>query len=123
MMKGIVLVVLIGLVFGSAAVPAVASLVPMSWGFPQMSQSTSLTAFQKDTALATDNEASAISFSDTASALTGSVFGSSFPTIAQTGVQSNLLSSVKFQNENANFAYAYPFLSLGGSWLPSMGSF
>jgi hypothetical protein len=98
-----------------------ASLVPMSFGFPQMAQSSTLTAFQKDTALATDNEASAVAFGASASDLCGSAFGTSLPTISQTAVQSNLLSSVKFQNENSNFAYAYPFLSIGGSPLPSMG--
>ncbi|OPY29719.1 MAG: hypothetical protein A4E28_00733 [Methanocella sp. PtaU1.Bin125] len=117
----IVMAALMGLILVTIALPAGASLVPMSWGYPQMTQSSSLTAFQKDTALATDDEAAAVSFPTTASSLTDSVFGSSFPTITQTAVQSNLLSSVTFQNENSNFAYAYPFLSIGNSLLPSMG--
>lgn len=117
----IIMAALTGLVIVMMAFQAGASLVPMSWGFPQMAQSSSLTAFQKDTALATDDEASAVAFPSTAGDLTGSVFGSSFPTISQTAVQSNQLSSIKFQNENSNFAYAYPFLSIGNSLLPSMG--
>lgn len=117
----IVMAVLMGLVTVMMALPAGASLVPMSWGYPQMAQSSSLTAFQKDTAQTTDDEAAAISFPTSATSLTDSVFGSSFPTISQTAVQSSLLNSVRFQNENSNFAYAYPFLSIGNSLLPSMG--
>jgi len=117
----ILMAALMGLVIVLMAFQAGASLVPMSWGYPQMVQSSSLTAFQKDTAQATDNEAAAVSFGASAGDLTGSVFGSSFPTISQTGVQSNILSSVMYQNENSNFAYAYPFLSIGNSLLPSMG--
>jgi hypothetical protein len=97
----------------------------MSWGMPAMTQSASLTSFQKDTAVATDDEAAAVAFptSSGASDLTGSVFGSAFPTITQTAAQSQLLSSVSFMNENQNFAYAYPFLSIGYSAIPSMGFF
>jgi hypothetical protein len=125
MKKSMMIMALTGLAIALMVVQAGASLVPMSWGLPQMVQSNTLTAFQKDTALATDDEASAIAFPTTSSAcdLTGSVFGSSFPTISQTAVQSNLLSSVKFQNENSLSAFAYPFLSIGGSPLPAMGFF
>jgi hypothetical protein len=123
MKKWIIIAVLVSMVAGLTVLPACASLVPMSWGLPVMTQSSSLTAFQKDTASATDNEAAAVAFPTTtgASDLTGSVFGSSFPTITQTTAQSQLLNSVKFQNENQNFAFAYPFLSIGGSPIPSMG--
>jgi hypothetical protein len=114
--------VLAGMVIALIGLPASASLVPMSFGFPQMTQSSSLTAFSKDSASATDNEAAAVSFGGgSASDLCGTTFGSSLPTIAQTGVQSQLLNSVKFQQENSNFAFAYPFLSIGGSPIPSMG--
>jgi hypothetical protein len=119
--KIIIMAMLVGAVMALLTLHASASLVPMSWGFPQMTQSSSLTAFQKDTALATDDEAADIAFPTTASALTGSTFGSSFPTITQTSAQSQLLNSVKFQNENSNFRFAYPFLSIGGSPIPSMG--
>ncbi len=121
MKRTLIITAFASLVIVLAVLQAGASLVPMSCGFPQMTQSSTLTAFEKDTALATDDEASAISFGATASSLTDSVFGSSLPTISQTAAQSNLLSSVKFQNENSNFAYAYPFLSIGNSPLPSMG--
>ncbi len=122
MKKSMMIMALAGLAVALMVVQAGASLVPMSWGLPQMVQSNTLTAFQKDTALATDDEASAIAFPTTASSITDGVFAaSSFPTISQTAVQSNLLSSVAFQNENAFSAFAYPFLSIGGSPIPSMG--
>jgi hypothetical protein len=80
--------------------------------------------FEKDTAVATDNEAAAVSFPSAASAssVCGSTFGgSAFPTISQTSVQSQVLNSCKFLNENQHFAFAYPFVSIGGSPVPSMG--
>ena len=124
MKKIIVLTILMSMAIALAVPLASASLVPMSWGMPQLIQSNSLTAFQKDSAVATDNEASAIAFPTTASSLTDSVFGSAFPTITQTAVQNQLLNSVKFQQENSNFAFAYPFISIGGSPLaaiPALG--
>jgi hypothetical protein len=114
--------VLAGMVIALVALQANASLIPMSFGFPQMTQSSSLTAFSKDSASATDSEAAAVSFGGgSASDHCGTTFGSSLPTISQTAVQSQLLNSVKFQNENSNFAFAYPFVSIGGSPIPSMG--
>ncbi|MGA9139899.1 MAG: hypothetical protein WBZ29_06720 [Methanocella sp.] len=122
MKKSMMIMALTGLAVALMVVQAGASLVPMSWGLPQMVQSNTLTAFQKDSAIATDDEASAIAFPTTASSITDGVFASSaFPTISQTAVQSNMLNSVKFQNENAFSAFAYPFLSIGGSPIPSMG--
>jgi hypothetical protein len=118
--KLIIMAVLVGVVIALMALPACASLVPMSWGFPQMTQTSSLTAFQKDTATATDDESAAVAF-PTAVDSVNSVFGTSFPTISQTSAQSQLLNSVKFQNEDSKFAFAYPFLSIGGSPIPSMG--
>jgi hypothetical protein len=118
--KIIIMTAIVGVVIALLALQAGASLVPMSFGFPQMTQSSSLTAFQKDTASATDDESAAVAF-PTAVDSVNSVFGTSFPTISQTSLQSQLLNSVKFQQENSNFAFAYPFLSIGGSPIPSMG--
>ena len=120
MKRIIILTALVGVVIALMALQAGASLVPMSFGFPQMTQSSSLTAFQKDSAAATDNEAAAVAF-PTAADSVNSVFGTSFPTITQTSLQNQILNSVKFQNENSNFAFAYPFLSIGGSPIPAMG--
>jgi hypothetical protein len=118
--KILMIAVLAGMVIALIGLQASASLVPMSFGFPQMTQSSSLTAFSKDSASATDDEAAAVAFPTAADAV-NSAFGTSFPTISQTTAQSQLLNSVKFQQENSNFAFAYPFLSIGGSPIPSMG--
>jgi hypothetical protein len=122
MKKVIVLSVIAGIVIAMLVIQAGASLVPMSWGYPVSTQSASLTAFQKDTALATDDEAAAVAFPDS-TGLTDSVFGTSFPTISQTTAQSQMLNSISFMNEDQNNAFAYPFLSIGGSPIPSMGFF
>ncbi len=102
MKKIIIVTAVVGVVMALMALQAGASLVPMSFGFPQMTQSSSLTAFSKDTASATDDESAAVAF-PTAVDSVNSVFGTSFPTISQTSAQSQLLNSVKFQNENSNF--------------------
>jgi hypothetical protein len=121
MVRKLLSIVMLSLALAIVAMPAAASLVPMSFGFPTLVQDHTLTAFEKDTAIATDDEAADISFPTTASALAGSTFGSSFPTITQTSVQSQVLNSCKFMNENQHFAFAYPFVSIGGSPIPSMG--
>ena len=120
MKKILVSAVLVVSIIALAVLQANASLVPMSWGMPIMSQTGSLTAFQKDSAVATDNEAAAVAF-PSSTGVCGSAFGSAFPTITQTALQSQALNSVKFMNENQNFFAAYPYLSIGGSPIPSMG--
>ncbi len=122
MKRILILVIIVGVLIGFSILPACAGLVPMSWGMPIVKQSASLTAFQKDTAAATDNAAAAVAFPDSIG-LGGSVFGSAFPTITQSSAQSQLLNSVRFQNENQDFLYAYPYFSLGGSPVPGMGFF
>jgi hypothetical protein len=121
MVRKLLSIVMLSLALAVLAAPVTASLVPMSFGFPTLVQDHTLTVFEKDTAVATDEEAAAVSFPTTASELTGSTFGSSFPTISQTAVQSQVLNSVKFMNENEHFAFAYPFISIGGSPVPAMG--
>jgi hypothetical protein len=124
MVRKLLSIVMLSLAIAFLAAPVTASLVPMSFGFPTLVQDHTLTVFEKDSAVATNNEAAAVSFpfSTSASALCGSTFGgSAFPTISQTSVQSQVLNSCKFMSENQHFAFAYPFISIGGSPIPSMG--
>jgi hypothetical protein len=121
MVRKLLSIVMLSLALAVLAAPVTASLVPMSFGFPTLVQDHTLTVFEKDSAVATDESAAAVSFPTTASDLTSSTFGSSFPTISQTAVQSQVLNSVKFMNENEHFAFAYPFISIGGSPIPAMG--
>lgn len=105
---------------GTAVLPACASLTPMAWGMPIMAGGGSLTAFRNDAAVATDNEAASIAFPGTGLC---SGLGSAFPSIAQTSLQSQMLNSVGLLNGNQYFFAAYPYFSLGGAPIPSMGFF
>jgi hypothetical protein len=107
---------LIGLASG---LPAYASLVPMTWGFPVFDQTSSLTAFEREFASASDAESAAVSFPTSADG----ILGSSFPTITQTSAIDDLLSSVKFLQQQETSRYASPFISIGYSPIPAMGFF
>jgi hypothetical protein len=109
------------MLIGMSLLPAHASLTPMAWGMPIMSGSASLTTFGKDTAAATDNEAAAVAFPGSLGL--GGGLGGSLPTIAQTALQSQFLDSTRFANANQNYFFAYPYLSIGGAPIPSMGFF
>jgi len=98
-------------------VPSYASLVPMSWGFPTLVQNSSLTSFGNDFAQASDFELSNISFPTTTSAIS-----SAFPTITQISNQSQIASKFSFANQQQSSYFAYPWLSVGMSPVPSMGS-
>ncbi|WP_128859950.1 hypothetical protein [Methanocella paludicola] len=120
MLKRLVLTALtIGLI-AFLAMPSHASLVPMSWGFPSMVEKNSLTSFQSMFQEATDVESAEISFPSTLSSCTSSL-GFSFPTILQNADATSTLSQIAFQNQEQFAQFAYPWLSIGGSPVPSMG--
>jgi predicted small integral membrane protein len=99
--------------------PSYAALVPMSWGFPALVQNQSLTSFENNFAFSKDFESSDISF-PTVSA--DSIIGvSAFPTVVQTSNITNLLSQCKFMNQQQSMQFAYPWISIGFSPVPSMG--
>ncbi len=100
--------------------PAYASLVPMSWGFPTLVQNNSLTDMENNFALATDFEVSNISFPTTIGTIPVTGFGT-FPTISQISNTSNMLSQFKFMNQQQSMQFAYPWISIGFSPVPSMG--
>jgi hypothetical protein len=101
------------------AMPAFASLVPMSWGFPSMVQDSSLTSFESAFSNNFDIESADIAFPSTACG----TLGMSFPTISQTGNIGSTLSQVAFANQKEYSQFAYPWLSIGGSPVPSLGLF
>jgi len=117
MVKRLALTALIAMAIILMALPACASLVPMSWGFPTLVQNSSLTNLQSAFSNANDFQSSNISFPTTDSGL----LGTSFPTITQISNQSNLASQLAFMNQNQYSQFAYPWLSIGGSPVPSMG--
>jgi hypothetical protein len=118
MVKRFTIVCLILLAIAVLAVPACANLVPMSWGFPVMIQNNSLTGFQTATASTSDLENANIAFPTTGGS---SIFGSAFPTIGQNSLQKALQTNLVFQQQTQSSIFAYPFLSIGGSPIPSMG--
>ena len=110
--------------------PAAANLAGTAFGFPTIVQNGQTTAFNRDTAAATDNEAVAIAFPTTNTDIDlpgmdsiGSVggFGVSFPTIVQTAEQSQVLTHCDFATTTENAAFAYPFTTVGACGIPGFG--
>ena len=96
--------------------PGIASLVPMSWGFPTMVENNTLTSFQAAFQNTTEVQAADISFPTI-----GGTTAMSFPTILQDGNTQSTLSQIAFQRQTQYAQFAYPWLSIGGSPVPSMG--
>lgn len=119
MKKMLALLTLVMLAAAFVIVPAGASLIPMSWGFPVMVQNSSLTGFQTQSATAHDIESANIAFPT--SGVTSSLFGSSFPTIGQDSDQGTSQTALAFQQQTQSSYFAYPFISIGGSPVPSLG--
>ena len=119
MVNKLAVVIIMAAAFILLALPAYASLVPMSWGFPTMVQNNSLTNFESNFAWADENDFTDISFPTATSSCISSM--SSFPTITQSSSKTQLASSVKFQNQQQSMTFTYPWISVGFSPVPSMG--
>lgn len=117
MIKRLILTALTIGVVAFLAMPSYAALVPMSWGFPSMVENNSLTSFQSMFQESTDVEAADISFPT----IGNTALGMSFPTILQNAEATNTLSQMAFQNQQQYAQFAYPWLSIGFSPVPSMG--
>jgi len=118
---GIVFVLALALVM-----PAGASLVGTAFGYPTITQSGTTTAFNQDTAVATDDEAFALSFPNTGTSIidgapvTGG-FSLGFPTIAQTVSQTQVLTHTDFAQTTEDAAFSYPYVGVGGVSIPGFG--
>ena len=117
MLKRLILTALTIGVIAMLTLPTIASLVPMSWGFPTMVQNNSLTSFQAMFQNSTNFQTANIAFPDT----TTGVLAESFPTIEQDGNSQNTLSQISFQQQKQYSQFAYPWFSMGFSPVPSMG--
>ena len=117
MVNKLAVVIIMAMAFILLALPAYASLVPMSWGFPTMVQNNSLTDFESNFAWADENDFTNISFPTTACGISSM----SFPTITQSNSKTQLVSQVKFMNQQQSSTFAYPWISTGFSPVPSMG--
>src|SRR5512136_2474717 len=115
-------IITIGILFVLAVAliaPAGANLVGTAFGFPTITQTGTTTAFNRDTAAATDTEAFALAFPNSGvtdilgnSAIAGLTLG--LPTIAQTVAQTQVLTHCDYATTTENAAFAYPFVGVGG---------
>ena len=117
MVKKILVLTLVLLAVVVTSYSASASLIPMSWGFPVLVQNNSQTALQSQMQQASDDQSANIAFPTT----TGGIIGTAFPTIGQVSNQNALATNLLYQNAKQSTYFAYPFLSIGGSPLASMG--
>src|SRR5512138_409753 len=105
---------------------ASASLVGTAFGYPTITQSGTTTAFNRDTAAATDTEAFALAFPNAGvtdilgnPAIAGLTLG--LPTIAQTVAQTQVLTHCDFATTTEAASFAYPFVGVGGVAIPGFG--
>jgi hypothetical protein len=142
---GILVVLVLAIV---AILPVAADLVPTTYGFPVIVQNGSTSAFNQDTANATDFEAININFPPSfdgvnlgPTALSGSLaadglsadgtatanvlpFGPvnlAFPDINQVVDQTQAVTHTDFSQTNEYAEFAYPFVGVGGVSLPGFG--
>jgi hypothetical protein len=145
---GILVVLVLAIV---AILPVAANLVPTTFGFPVIVQNGSTSAFNQNTANATDFEAININFppsfdgvnlgptvlsgslgtgDDVGSAISGVAtanvlpFGPvnlAFPDINQVVDQTQAVTSTDFSQTNEYAEFAYPFVGVGGVSLPGFG--
>lgn len=112
-----------------APMVASANLVGTAFGFPTIAQTGTTTAFNRDTAAATDTEAFALQFPTKADCdfvplpglPSGGAFDLAFPSIAQTVAQTQVLTHCDFATTTETAAFAYPFVGVGGVALPGFG--
>ncbi|BAI61758.1 conserved hypothetical protein [Methanocella paludicola SANAE] len=139
-MKGLLLVLAIALI----AVPASANLVATSFGFPVIVQSGTTSAFNQDTAFASDFEtldidfpvfgdgfelgatagvvaADGVALTGTANVLPFGPVNLAFPSISQTVEQTQEVTHTDFAQTNEQAEFAYPFVGVGPVALPGFG--
>jgi hypothetical protein len=146
--KFIGLMAILALAIAILAVPVYADLVPTTFGFPVIVQNGSTSAFNQDTAAATDFEAININFPVSAdgvdlgaTALSGDLSGLgvtgngtatanvlpfgpvdlAFPDISQTVDQTQDVTHTDFAQTNEYAEFSYPFESVGSVSLPGFG--
>ena len=112
------MVVVALVLFALLAMPAYASLEPMSWGFPQMIQNSSLVNIENMFAWQNSFEDTDISFPTSGFSDLGI---GTFPKISQVSGNVQLMSSFKFSQQVETSQFSYPWISIGYSPVPSMG--
>jgi hypothetical protein len=115
--RNIILLAFAALALVVLTAAASASLTPMSWGFPVMTQSQTLSQTNMDFLSGTNVQSANIAFPTVA---TG-ILGTAFPTILQDADQEATEMSLTTLDATQSATFAYPWLSIGGSPVPSMG--
>jgi hypothetical protein len=90
----------------------------MSWGFPSLTQNSSITSFEDMFAWQNEFESTDISFPTTSMSTMGI---GSFPTISQVSCKVQLMSDFSYMHQEESSVFAYPWISVGFSPVPSMG--
>src|SRR5512146_2332210 len=139
-MKGLLLLLAIAMV----TMPVSANLVATSFGFPVIVQSGTTSAFNQDTAFASDFETLDINFppfvgdtvlgplvgtaavdgvsvTGTANVLPFGPVNLAFPSISQTVEQVQEVTHTDFAQTNEQAEFAYPFVGVGPVALPGFG--
>ncbi|BAI61760.1 conserved hypothetical protein [Methanocella paludicola SANAE] len=139
-MKGLLLLLAIAMV----TMPVSANLVATSFGFPVIVQSGTTSAFNQDTAFASDFETLDINFppfvgdtvlgplvgtaavdgvsvTGTANVLPFGPVNLAFPSISQTVEQTQEVTHTDFAQTNEQAEFAYPFVGVGPVALPGFG--
>ncbi|HTY91323.1 MAG TPA: hypothetical protein VMC84_09120 [Methanocella sp.] len=137
-------ILLVMLALTLVVLPAYANLVPTTYGFPVIVQNGSTSAFNQDTACATDFENININFPAyfdglhlgastlgvdtpcgdadlTANVLPFGPVNLAFPDICQTVCQTQDVTHTDFAQTNEYAEFAYPFVGVGGVSLPGFG--
>jgi len=116
------LIVLLAVAVVAMSAPAFANLVPTSFGFPVIVQNGTTTAFNQDTAFATDLEHTNIDFptADEGVLPFGAV-NLAFPSIEQNVCQTQDVTHTDFAQTNEFAEFAYPFVGVGPVALPGFG--
>jgi hypothetical protein len=139
-MKGLVLVLAVAFI----AMPAYANLVATTFGFPVIVQNGTTSAFNQDTATATDFETldidipvfgdgfelgavagpaavDGVSIGGSANVLPFGPVNLAFPSISQTVEQTQTVTHTDFAQTSEFAEFAYPFVGVGGCALPGFG--
>ena len=119
MVRTIIALSLVTLAIVALTSTAYASLIPMSWGFPVMTQNQTLSSMDLEFANGASAQSAAVSFPTVSTA--GSILGTAFPTILQDNTANQMALKLATMDQTASSSFAYPWFSMGGSPVPSMG--
>lgn len=103
-------------VFGASA-----QLIPTSFGFPTIVQSSNAVAFNQDTANAMDFQDVSIDFPVVGGGLPFGGVSLAFPSIHQTSLQTQSVTHTSFTQTNELAEFAFPFVGVGAVGLPALG--